>query len=215
MIGLAEHYPFQNTPLPYGYDALEPYIDTKTMHLHHDRHLQAYVDNLNATLKNCPSLQGMSLEQLIKTAYRLPEALCTPITNNAGGVFNHRFYFEGMAPPANQQPHGNLAAAIDRTFRNFSSFKERFKAAALSVFGSGYAWLVCDKRFNLCIVTTANQDTTLTCRLFPILNIDVWEHAYYLKHFNERAKYVDDWFNVVNWSVAEERYRICREGNWN
>lgn len=185
------------------------------MHLHHDRHLQAYVDNLNATLKNCPSLQGMSLEQLIKTAYRLPEALCTPITNNAGGVFNHRFYFEGMAPPANQQPHGNLAAAIDRTFRNFSSFKERFKAAALSVFGSGYAWLVCDKRFNLCIVTTANQDTTLTCRLFPILNIDVWEHAYYLKHFNERAKYVDDWFNVVNWSVAEERYRICREGNWN
>jgi len=215
VIGLAEHYPFKNTPLPYGYDALEPYIDTKTMHLHHDRHLQAYVDNLNATLKNCPSLQGMTIEQLIKTAYRLPEALCTPVSRNAGGVFNHRFYFDGMAPAINQQPKEALAAAIEMAFCSLDSFKEKFKAAALSVFGSGYAWLVCDKRCNLCIVTTPNQETTLNCRLCPILTIDVWEHAYYLKHYNERASYIDDWFNVVNWKIAEERYLCCREGGWN
>ena len=185
------------------------------MHLHHDRHLQAYVDNLNATLKNCPSLQGMTIEQLIKTAYRLPEALCTPVSRNAGGVFNHRFYFDGMAPAINQQPKEALAAAIEMAFCSLDSFKEKFKAAALSVFGSGYAWLVCDKRCNLCIVTTPNQETTLNCRLCPILTIDVWEHAYYLKHYNERASYIDDWFNVVNWKIAEERYLCCREGGWN
>lgn len=211
---MIEHYPFKNTPLPYGYDALEPYIDTKTMHLHFDRHLQTYINNLNATLKNCPSLQGMSIEQLIKVSYRLPEALCTSVSRNAGGVFNHRFYFEGMTPFVGQRPKITLAHEIEKYFCSMDSFKQKFKAAALSVFGSGYAWLVCDKRYNLCIVTTQNQETTLNCGLCPILAIDVWEHAYYLKHYNERVSYIEDWFNVVGWMIAEDRFISCKKGNW-
>lgn len=204
-----EHYPWVNLPLPYAYDALEPYIDEKTMHLHHDQHLQAYVDHLNEALEHLPRLQGCSLEQLIRVANRLPPKVGVPVARNAGGVYNHRFYFDGLTPEGPPQPGGMLAEAIDRCFGSFSAFQEAFAAAALSVFGSGYGWLVTDRRGQLCILTTPNQSTPLTRGLCPILNIDVWEHAYYLKHCNKRGDYVADWWCVVNWPVVEARYAAC------
>lgn len=206
---LKEHYPFINTPLPYDYDALEPYIDEKTMHLHHDRHLQTYIDNLNAALKDQPSLQCLTLEQLIRRAPRLPRDIAVPIHRNAGGVYNHRFYFEGMTPCAQMQPSGAIEYAILKCFGSLSALKEKLDAAAKSVFGSGYAWLVADRNCNLKITTTANQDTPLTMGYKPILNIDVWEHAYYLKHYNMRADYIDAWWNVADWEKAEERFVSC------
>lgn len=199
------HYPFINLPLPYGYDTLEPFIDEKTMYLHHDRHLQTYIDNLNAALREHPNLQDLSLTQLIRSAYRLPQPLRTAIRNNAGGVYNHRFFFEGLKNPSDDRPSGELADAIAGSFGSLDAFLELFKKAALSVFGSGYAWLVTDKT-KLSIVTTANQNTPIEHGLEPILAIDVWEHAYYLKHYNVRADYIDDWMRIINWKQAEKNY---------
>lgn len=218
-------YPFVNTPLPYAYDALEPFIDEKTMHLHHDRHLQTYIDNLNKLLEERPPLQRFSLEQLLTHWCRLPGPIRTPIRNNAGGVFNHRFYFDGMAPSSPPQitPEADrlytgmppacgcetesspFFAEMSRQFGSPKEFFTRFKEAALSVFGSGYAWLVVENR-RLAITTSADQDTPLSRGLHPLLNIDVWEHAYYLKHYNLRAAYIDDWFHVINWRVVEQRF---------
>jgi len=206
---VTDHYPFVNTPLPYAYDALEPHIDTKTMHLHHDRHLQGYIDNLNAALQDQPGLQSLSLEGLICSAGRLPAAVGTPVSRNAGGVYNHRFFFDGMTPEAAAEPAGALADAINRAFGGFDAFADAFKIAALSVFGSGYAWLVADRSGRLRIVTSANQETPLTMGFCPVMNLDVWEHAYYLKHYNKRGDYVGDWFRVVDWKKAEERYVEC------
>jgi Fe-Mn family superoxide dismutase len=172
-----DHYPFENTPLPYAYNALEPYIDDKTMHLHHDRHLQTYIDNLNAALSTQPQLQNMTLEQLILMAPGLPENVGVPVSRNAGGVYNHRFYFNGMSPSSSRNPLSPLSRAIDQTFGGLNAFKDKFTAAALSVFGSGYAWLVLNEQGKLSIITTPNQDTPLPRGLCPILNIDVWEHA--------------------------------------
>ncbi len=196
-------YPFVNLPLPYGYDALEPFIDEKTMRLHHDRHLQTYIDNLNAALEKIPRLKPMPLEQLIAFSERLPKPLQTAVRNNAGGVFNHRFYFDQLANPASEKPTGLLLQAIEKTFGSFDIFKTELKNAALSVFGSGYAWLVADGK-DLEIVTSANQDVPKACRL--LLNIDVWEHAYYLKHYNVRADYIDDLLEIINWHKVEDRY---------
>lgn len=204
-----DHYKFINTPLPYAFDAMEPYIDEKTMWLHHDRHLQAYIDNLNSTLGKYPQFQNWTLEQLIINVPCLPEEIRTAVKNNAGGVFNHRFYFSGLANPTSRQPFGTLREAIEKEFCGFMSFQKQFKAAALSVFGSGYAWLVVNAAGQLCIITTANQDTPLPLGLFPVLNIDVWEHAYYLKHYNLRTDYIDDWFHVVNWNAANKNYMRC------
>jgi Fe-Mn family superoxide dismutase len=205
-----QHYEFENVPLPYDYSALEPYIDTKTMELHHDKHLQTYVNNLNAALKNYPSLHTWSLEKLIYNANSLPKEIRTAVVNNGGGVYNHNFYFAGMANSEIKSPIGNLSYAIDKVFGSFDGFKSMFKQQALSVFGSGYAWLVMDRNCNLKIITTANQGTPLVNNLCPILNIDVWEHAYYLKHYNKRADYIDDWFQVVNWEKADEKYMKCK-----
>ena len=199
------HYPFTNTPLPYSYDALEPFIDEETMHLHHDRHLQTYIDNLNRFLEENPSLQKFSLEELLTIWRRLPCHLQTPLCNSAGGVYNHRFYFDSMTPPGSSCSAPRLFEAMSCQFGSPENFRAQFKEAALSVFGSGYAWLVLD-RGCLKIVTSANQNTPLTCSRTLILNIDVWEHAYYLKHYNLRADYIDDWFRVVNWGMAENRY---------
>lgn len=208
---MPDSYPFVNTPLPYAYDALEPYIDEKTMHLHHDKHLQSYIDHLNETLRTQPRLQHMTLEQLICIAPRLPPRLATAVSRNAGGVYNHRFYFAGMAPGVKgARPKGELAAAIETAFVSFEAFEEKLTAAAQSVFGSGYAWLAANRRCGLSIVTTANQETPLTLGLCPILNIDVWEHAYYLKHYNKRDGYLADWWNVVNWEEAERRFAACK-----
>lgn len=192
------HYPFINTPLPYSYDALEPYIDQKTMHLHHDRHLQTYIDNLNALLKENPQYQTWSLEELLYRWQELPPSLQIPIRRQAGGVYNHRFFFEGMTPPEKSLIDLSIIREIEKYFLDFNDFSERLKQAALSVFGSGYAWVVLDHG-DLKIMTTANQDTPIGENLHPILNVDVWEHAYYLKHYNLRGDYFDDWLYVINW----------------
>lgn len=204
-----EPYKFINTPLPYPYNALEPYIDEKTMWLHHNRHLQTYIDNLNNALSKNPALWNWTLEELITNTASLPEDIRTAVAHNGGGVFNHQFYFSNLANPAPQQPFGNLNEGIRNKFRTYVSFQAQFKEAALSVFGSGYAWLVVNALGQLDIMTTKNQDTPLSLGLSPILNIDVWEHAYYLKHYNVRADYIDDWFRVVNWNNANKNYMRC------
>lgn len=190
--------PFENLPLPYTYDALEPCIDTETMELHHCRHLQTYIDNLNQALENVPALQGRSAAQLAVLQTR------PTIAKNAGGVFNHRFYFSGMTPDCTRRtPCGTLEQAIRRHFCSQESFTNAFSAAALHVFGSGYAWLACDRRKQLMIITTANQDVPMLRGLRPLICCDVWEHAYYLKHRNRRADYIKNWFQVIDWQRAD------------
>lgn len=203
-----ERYPFYNEPLPYDYDALEPFLDTLTMHLHHDRHLQTYVDHLNETLADQPALQPLTLPQLIQIAPKLPQPLQNAVRNNAGGVYNHRFFFDLLKRPAREQPQGSLALALDQTFGSFGRFQASFRAAALSVFGSGYAWLVLSGG-RLTIITSPNQNNPLELGMCPILTLDVWEHAYYLKHFNQRAAYLDDWFRIINWAQAEQNFLAC------
>ncbi|HAX52283.1 superoxide dismutase [Muricomes intestini] len=204
-----EHYKFFNFPLPYAYDAMEPYIDEKTMWLHHDRHLQTYIDDLNAALYEYPQFQSWSLETLLGNIPKLPQDIQTDVKNSGGGVFNHRFYFSNLLNPAPAQPTGQLKEAINKKYGNYQHFKEQFKKAASSVFGSGYAWLVVDDAGQLKIITTKNQDTPIPLEMCPVLNIDVWEHAYYLKHYNLRNDYIDDWFQVINWDNANKNYMKC------
>lgn len=199
-------YPFEVKPLPYAYDALEPYISQQIMHLHHDRHLKTYVENLNNALAHCPQLQGLGLERLIVKAPSLPKSLCVPISRNGGGVYNHQFFFDSLQPAAGQEPTGSLAQALTRCFGSVAEFQKQFTDTALSVFGSGYAWLVRCGNGQLKIITTANQETPLTRGLRPILNLDVWEHAYYLQYYNVRADYVHAFWNIVNWDAALRRY---------
>jgi len=206
------HYPFENPPLPYAYDALEPYIDTLTMRLHHDRHLQAYVDNLNKALKGYPAYHGWTLERLLTGADSLPAGIRTAVLNNAGGVYNHVFFFDGMSGRESRRQAGALYGAVVRDFGSAEKFLEEFKNAALGVFGSGYAWLTADKNGRLGIIKLPNQDTPLASGLCPVAAIDVWEHAYYLKHYNERAKYIDDWFAAADWERANEEYEKCLAG---
>ncbi len=198
-------YPFVNTPLPYAYNALEPYIDEKTMRLHHDRHLQTYIDNLNKLLDENPALQQFSLEELLTRWCRLSQHLQVPVRNNAGGVFNHRFYFNSMKEPGAPCEAPRLFDEMSLQFKSPEDFKSQFKEAALSVFGSGYAWLV-SHGGRLKIITTANQNTPPLNSMTLLLNIDVWEHAYYLKHYNMRAAYIDDWFHLINWEAVEGRF---------
>lgn len=204
---MQEYYKFINEPLPYSYKAMEPFIDIQTMYLHHDKHLQTYVDNLNKALRDYLFLQTFTLEQLLCNLESMPVEIRTQIRNNAGGVYNHRFYFNGLSKEHGQKPQGNLAEELNRQFGSYEKFREEFTGVALSVFGSGYAWLVTDGQGRLKILTTANQDTPLAGNLAPVLVIDVWEHAYYLKHFNVRADYIKDWFEVVNWRFSEEQYK--------
>ncbi|MDR0531008.1 MAG: superoxide dismutase [Oscillospiraceae bacterium] len=200
-----QQYPWPLLPLPYAYQALEPYIDAPTMHLHHDRHLRTYVDDLNAALARYPQLQTLSLQQLILHADRLPADIKTTVLHSAGGVYNHEFFFSGMTP-GGRPPTGRLAQLLARTYGSFAEFQKEFKTLALAVFGSGYAWLCADPRGGLTIFATANQVTPLTQKLLPLICIDVWEHAYYLKHYNLRADYVDDWFRVADFGRASELY---------
>ena len=203
------HYPFINPPLPYAYHALEPYIDEKTMYLHHDKHLQTYVDNLNHILEPYPTLQGLSLEELLSCPLCLPSGLQIPIKNNAGGVYNHIFYFSNLSPIPNLPVPDTLSAAITSSFGSFDAFKNNLEKTALSVFGSGYVWLILDKNKNLALMITANQDTPLSSGFCPILNLDIWEHAYYLKHYNVRKDYIDAWFPLINWNQVNENYVSC------
>ena len=185
---------------------MEPYIDTQTMRLHHNRHLQTYVDQLNDILKNYPEYQMLSLEQLLMSVDSMPPKIRTGIRNNAGGVYNHIFYFMNLQNPGSSNPPLPLQSYLESKFKNLATLEDTLTTAAMSVFGSGYAWLVIDAFGNPAIITTANQDTPLSMNMYPLLNIDVWEHAYYLKHFNKRADYVKDWFRVVNWKRANQNY---------
>ncbi len=207
-----EHYPFVNPPLPYAYDALEPYIDTQTMYIHHDRQLQRYVANLNAILSGYPELQNLSLEELLRDPSQLPDAVRQGIINYGGGVYNHLIYFYGMTPSETRTEAQALYPAIIRDFGSVERFFDEFKAYALAVFGSGYAWLVVEPDGRLRIVMTANQDTPITNGLCVVAGIDVWEHAYFLKRFTDRAAYIEDWFHVVSWQVANDRYINCING---
>ncbi|MDF2686052.1 MAG: superoxide dismutase [Clostridia bacterium] len=203
-------YPFTLEPLPYGYDALEPYIDKETMHFHHDKHHQTYVDNLNRLLKPYPVYHEKSLEDLIKYYYVLPPNIREGVKNNAGGVYNHNLFWKVMSPAistqASQQPSGNLNNAVIKQFLTFGNFKSDFTNAALLRFGSGYAWLVTDKKGHLGIVSTANQDTFLHMDVCSLLLLDVWEHAYYLKYQNRRSDYISNWWNIVNWNYISDLY---------
>ncbi len=203
------HYLFVNPPLPYHYNALEPYIDAKTMELHHNKHLQTYIDNLNAALKDYPEYQQLSLEQLLLYSDFLPDAIKTTVKNNAGGVLNHIYYFSTLKNPTKQQPENPLAAKIQSDFGSFSKFQDQFTKAALSLFGSGYVWLVESPNGQLKIITTPNQDTPLEYHLCPILNLDMWEHAYYLKNYNNRLDYINHWFHVINWEQANKNLSKC------
>ena len=202
----AEIYPFVVRPLPYEYDALTPVLDEETLSFHHDKHYKTYVDNLNNILADYPELQQKSLKELLTGLEDLPVAARVGIRNNGGGVFNHELYFDGMKSPAGQEPVGELAEAINRDFGSYKQWQEQMKQAAVSRFGSGWAWLLADKAGKLSIVQTANQDVPDLLEYTPIFLVDVWEHAYYLQYQNRRADYVDGWFSLINWRKAQKRY---------
>lgn len=192
---MQQHYPFVNPPLPYDYDALEPYIDAATMILHHDVHLQTYVDNLNNILKDYPQYWNMTLTELIEDVKHLPYEIQDSVRNNAGGVYNHIMFFRQMKPSSEE---AGMEDRAEETTDEMKYVKEEFKKAALSVFGSGNAWIVIDRLGKPRIVITKNQDNPIESGLKPVLILDVWEHAYYLKHYNRREDYIEDWFKVVN-----------------
>ncbi len=196
---------FELPKLAYAYDALEPYIDARTMEIHHTKHHQAYITNLNGAVEKAPELAGKSLVALLGDLSAVPEAVRTVVRNHGGGTFNHNLFWEVMGPKAGGAPKGELAKAIDASFNSFDAFKEEFTKAANGRFGSGWAWLV-KKGSGLAVVSTANQDSPLSDGLTPILGIDVWEHAYYLNYQNRRADYVTAWWNVVNWDVVTEKF---------
>ena len=196
---------FELPKLPYPVDALEPYIDAQTMTLHHDKHHQTYVTNLNGAIEKHPELAQKSLEELLMDLNSVPEDIRTVVRNHGGGTWNHSMFWEIMGPNAGGAPGGELARAVDSAFGSFDAFKAEFEKAANGRFGSGWAWLV--KRGNsLAIVSTANQDNPLSDGMTPILGLDVWEHAYYLKYQNRRAEYVTNWWNVVNWDAVAARF---------
>ncbi len=197
-------YPFVLPALPYVFNALEPHIDALTMEIHHDKHHQKYVDELNAALKDYPELHKKTLEELLTHLDQLPETIRTAVRNNGGGHYNHSFFWKIMAPNAGGEPTGQLSELINKHFKDFKSFREQFNAAAKKVFGSGWAWLTIDKDGALTVSTTANQDSPISEGLSPLLGLDVWEHAYYLKYQNRRPEYIDAWWNVVNWKAVEE-----------
>lgn len=191
--------------LPYAYDALEPYIDVETMHLHHDKHHNTYVTNLNAAIEKHPELGSKSVEELIADMDSIPEDIRTAVRNNGGGHANHAFFWEIMAPNAGGVPTGEIKEAIEAAFGSFDKLKEEFKAAATGRFGSGWAWLVLNKG-KLEVTSTANQDSPLMEGKTPVLGLDVWEHAYYLNYKNVRPDYIDAFWNVVNWDEVNKRF---------
>ena len=207
-----QHYPFQLEPLPYSYDALEPFIDQSTLHFHHDKHLQTYVDNLNKTLAPFPQLHNKTLEELLCNLDDIPADIRTAVQNNGGGVYNHQLYFDSMRSPAGQEPCGALEEALVRDFGSVRQWKEQMSQAATGVFGSGWAWLVSDQDGTLMVLTTANQDVPDLKLYTSIFPIDVWEHAYYLQYQNRRPDYVEGWHKLIHWKKAGRRYEqvLCR-----
>lgn len=195
--------------LPYDYNALEPHIDEETMRIHHDKHHNAYVTNLNTAVENYPELSTKSVDELVADLDAVPEAIRTAIRNNGGGHANHTFFWEVMGPNAGGAPTGPIAAAIDEAFGSFEAFQAEFNKAAATRFGSGWAWLVVNNG-KLEVVSTANQDTPASEGKTPILALDVWEHAYYLKYRNVRPNYISAFWNVVNWDVVNKHYEAAK-----
>jgi Fe-Mn family superoxide dismutase len=197
---------FTLPPLPYDFSALEPHIDAKTMEIHHGKHHQTYVNNLNAAIEKAPELASKSLDDLMRNVNSLPEAVRTPIRNNGGGHWNHSMFWQIMAAKAGGEPGGNLGAAIKSAFGDFAKFREQFSAAGVGRFGSGWAWLI-NSGGKLSIISTPNQDNPLMEGQKAIMGLDVWEHAYYLKYQNRRPDYISAWWNVVNWKEVEKRFQ--------
>ena len=197
-------------PLPYDYAALEPYIDTQTMHLHHDKHHQAYVTNLNAALEKYSNLQSKSPEELLRDLNAIPEDIRTTVRNNGGGHVNHTMYWKIMKSKGGGDPSGPIADLIKKTFGNFKDFQTKFNDAGTKLFGSGWVWLAGKSSGEVQIVTTPNQDSPISQGLFPIFGNDVWEHAYYLKYNNRRPEYLQAWWNVVNWEEINKRFEIFK-----
>lgn len=202
---------FKLAPLPYAYDSLEPYIDAQTMQLHHDKHHQKYVDELNAALKDHPKLQEHSLEELLVDIKTLPEAIREKVRNNGGGHYNHTFFWQILKKNNGQLPKGELLDAIVETFGSFSKFQELFNETAKKVFGSGWAWLCMNSKQQLVVISTPNQDCPVMLNLVPIVGLDVWEHAYYLHYQNKRPDYINAFWQVINWSQVQEYYKRAKE----
>jgi superoxide dismutase, Fe-Mn family len=201
---------YELPPLPYDYTALEPYIDEQTMHLHHDKHHNAYVTNLNNALKDRSGHPDVSAEEMVSRLGELPEAIRAAVRNNGGGHVNHTMFWQIMKPNGGGEPTGALASAIQSAFGSFDALKAAFNDAGVKRFGSGWAWLVLDKSGKLSVTSTANQDNPLTDGLYPVMGNDVWEHAYYLKYQNRRPDYLAAWWNVVNWDEIARRYEHGR-----
>ncbi len=195
--------------LPYAYDALEPYIDARTMEIHHNKHHAGYVNNLNKALESYAEFQDKSLEDLVINYDQLPESIRTAVRNNAGGHLNHSLFWTMMKKDGGGNPRDNVLKAIRAEFETFDAFKDRFTAAAKTVFGSGWAWLCVDQNGKVVVTTTPNQDSPLKNGLFPILGLDVWEHAYYLKYQNKRPDYISAWWHVIDWNGVEDNYAIA------
>jgi superoxide dismutase, Fe-Mn family len=207
--------PYTLPALPYAYDALEPNIDARTMEVHYTKHHQTYVNNLNAALEGSEH-QNLPVEQLIAKIDSLPEAIKTPVRNNGGGHANHSLFWTVMSPDGGGKPDGDIAKAIDKDLGGFDAFKDAFTKAALTRFGSGWAWLSVDKSGKLAIESSGNQDSPLMPGIAsgntPILGLDVWEHAYYLKYENRRPEYIAAFFNVINWKEVARRYEQALKG---
>ena len=197
---------FQLPPLPYDFGALEPHIDAQTMEIHHDRHHQAYINNLNGAIEKHPELADRSIEDLLKDLNAIPEDIRTVVRNNGGGHYNHSLFWEVMGPNGGGEPTGAVGDAIKSTFGDYATFKETLTKAAVGQFGSGWGWLVKDGSGKLSVFGRPNQDTPLSEGMTPVLGVDVWEHAYYLKYQNKRPDYVGAWFNTINWVAVNKRF---------
>ncbi|MEO5673917.1 MAG: superoxide dismutase [Chitinophagales bacterium] len=211
LIGFTDDGTFMLPPLPYSYNALEPYIDAQTMEIHYSKHHQKYVDNLNAAVAKTPELKGKTLKELLSSTSSLPDGVRNAIRNNGGGHWNHTFFWQILSPKNDMaMPEGKLKDAMISQWQTFDNFKDQFNQAGLSVFGSGWVWMIADHGGKLSIVSTPNQDNPMMDiakdKGKPVIGVDVWEHAYYLKHQNKRADYLNDIWNVINWKKAMEMY---------
>ena len=196
--------------LPYAYNALEPYIDEQTMRTHHDRHHQAYVDKVNTALDGNTEHRSKTIEALLSNLNSVPEPIRMAVRNNGGGHYNHSLFWEMIGPKSGGKPTGEIATAIDKDFGSFESFKEKLKTAGLNLFGSGWVWLIVNNG-KLEVIALPNQDNPISQGKTPILGVDVWEHAYYLKYQNKRAEYLDQFFNIINWKKVEELYSKAKK----
>ena len=199
-------YKYTLPPLPYEYDALEPYIDARTMDIHYNKHHKSYVDNLNTAIEGYEHLYTVELGEILAGINNIPEDIKTTVRNNGGGHMNHSFFWKIMKKNGGGEPHGKLAEAIKKTFGSFNKFQDDFNATAKKVFGSGWSWLCINDQRKISILSTPNQDSPLMQGLMPIVGLDVWEHAYYLSYQNRRPDYITAWWQVVNWEQAEENF---------